>query len=192
MIFVLGHLTRRMATMPKYGKTNNVKITSLSWIWPMLTLLRRSGERFRASSYHSFLQHVPIIQQDGSSSEQSSSSNRGLNERTTNTGRGIMSRMSLRRGEKSKHRNSCANDQQGTIQKTLCKMTTLTKTKNCFLRSSFCLFLSGRLNRVYCIFSFWWIIPYHIDTVSIELTILYNKGLRSKISIQRCILFLSL
>ena len=133
------------------------------------------------------MQHVPIIQQDGSSSEQSSSSNRGINERTTNTGRGIMSRMSLRRGEKSKHRNSCANDQQGTTQKTLCKTTTLTKTKNWFLRSSFCLFLSGRLNRFYCIFSFWWIIPYHIDTVSMELTILYYKGLRSKISIQRCI-----
>ena len=81
-----------------------------------------------------FLQHVPIIQQDGSSSEQSSSSNRGINERTTNTGRGIMSRMSLRRGEKSKHRNSCANDQQGTIQKNLFKTVTLKKTKNWFTR----------------------------------------------------------
>ena len=81
-------------------------------------------------SFFFFLQHVPIIQQDGSSSEQSSSSNRGINERTTNTGRGIMSRMSLRRGEKSKHRNSCANDQQGTTQKNLCKTATLKRTEN--------------------------------------------------------------
>ena len=58
---------------------------------------------------------MPIIQQDGSSSDQSSSSNKGIgsNERSSSSGRGIMSRMSLRRGEKSKHRNSCVNDQQG-------------------------------------------------------------------------------
>ena len=56
MIYILGHL-KKMAAMFIYGKTIIIR---LSWPKPILTLLRRSGERFMTFRSSSF-KHVPIV-----------------------------------------------------------------------------------------------------------------------------------
>ena len=54
---VLGHLTKMDATAI-YGKTKYLFIISCSWPWPILTLLRRSGERLRTFRSSSLLMRV--------------------------------------------------------------------------------------------------------------------------------------